>query len=117
MILISLVPVVNFVMFLVFAFSKWPIEVRLEEAERGRQSGGQLGAYGWDAYGAGTRAAAGGRPWGQSPGRSEGAPGPRPGTTWAPGRKPAPARRPAVAVLRSPSCGTRNGPAGMVGDL
>jgi hypothetical protein len=79
-ILISLVPVVNFVMFLVFAFSKWPIEVRLEEAERGRQSGGRSGAYGWDPYGAGARAAAGGHaPWGQSPGRSGGAPGP---TSW-----------------------------------
>jgi hypothetical protein len=86
-ILISLVPVVNFVMFLVFAFSKWPIEVRLEEAERGRQSGGRSGAYGWDPYGAGARAAVGGHaPWGQSPGRSGGAPGP---TSWdymGPGR-------------------------------
>jgi hypothetical protein len=79
-VLITLVPVVNFVMFLVFAFSKWPIEERLEALERGRQSGGRPGAYGWDPYGAGTRAAVGGQAgWGRAPGRSGGGPGP---TSW-----------------------------------
>jgi hypothetical protein len=85
-ILITLVPVVGFVMFLVFAFSKWPIQARLEAAERG-PSGGRSGGYGWDPYGPGTRAAVGGQsPWGPGQGRSGGAPGP---TSWdymGPGR-------------------------------
>ena len=87
-ILVSLVPVVNFVMFLVFAFSKWPMEVRLEQAERGRQLGGRSGAYGWDPYGAGARAAAGAQgAWGQSPaGRPGGAPGPTSWDNMGPGR-------------------------------
>ena len=68
-ILITLVPIVGFVMFLVFAFSKWPVQVRLETAERSRPSGGQMGPYGWDVYGGDGRAAAGGQtPWGQGPG-------------------------------------------------
>ncbi len=46
--LISLVPIVGFVMFLVFAFSKWPIQERLDAAERSnRQSGEHPGLYGW----------------------------------------------------------------------
>ena len=46
--LISLVPIVGFVMFLVFAFSKWPIQQRLEAAERSnRQSFGHTGLPGW----------------------------------------------------------------------
>ncbi len=68
-ILITLVPIVNFVMFLVFAFSRWPVQVRLEAAERSRQSGGQMGPYGWEAYGGGARAPVGGQTgWGQGPG-------------------------------------------------
>ncbi len=70
-ILITLVPVVGFVMFLVFAFSKWPVHARLEAAERSRSSGGQMGPYGWEAYGGGGRAPAGAQaPWGQGPGGS-----------------------------------------------
>ena len=46
--LISLVPIVGFGMFLVFAFSKWPIQQRLEAAERSnRQSSGHTGLLGW----------------------------------------------------------------------
>jgi ABC-type transport system involved in Fe-S cluster assembly fused permease/ATPase subunit len=46
--LITFVPLVGFVMFLVFAFSKWPIQERLDAAERSnRQSGGRNGLYGW----------------------------------------------------------------------
>ena len=78
-ILITLVPIVGFVMFLVFAFSKWPVQVRLEAAERGRQAGGQTGPYGWDAYGAGAGAAVGGQaPWGRGPG----GPGPAGPQSW-----------------------------------
>jgi uncharacterized membrane protein YhaH (DUF805 family) len=47
-ILISFVPFVNLVMFLVFAFSKWPVEQRLEAAERsGRQGPEPNGRYSW----------------------------------------------------------------------
>jgi hypothetical protein len=74
-ILITLVPFVNFVMFLVFAFSKWPVEVRLEAAERPNR---QSGPYGWDPYGTGGRAAVGSPPgWGRSSGGSGGLPGPQ----------------------------------------
>jgi hypothetical protein len=77
--LISLVPVVNFVMFLVFAFSKWPVQVRLEAAERSnRQSGGQMGPYGLGPYVGAGRAVPGGQPaWGQSSWNAEGPSGPR----------------------------------------
>jgi hypothetical protein len=34
-VLTAFVPIVNFVMFLVFVFAKWPIQARLEAAERG----------------------------------------------------------------------------------
>lgn len=72
-ILITLVPFVGFVMFLVFAFSKWPVEVRLEAAERSNR---QSGPHGWDPDGAGGRAPVGSPPgWG----RSSGSPGARPG--------------------------------------
>lgn len=77
-VLITLVPVVGFVMFLVFAFSKWPIQVRLEAAERSGQSGGHMGPYGWEAYEGASRAAVGGQTaWGQGPRGSGGSPGPQ----------------------------------------
>jgi hypothetical protein len=34
-VLTAFVPILNIVMFLVFAFGKWPIQTRLENAERG----------------------------------------------------------------------------------
>lgn len=46
-VLLSFVPLVNVVAFLVFAFSKWPIEQRLETAMRQRQPMGPDGPYGW----------------------------------------------------------------------
>jgi hypothetical protein len=48
-VLTAFVPIVNFVMFIVFAFAKWPIQQRLEEAERGRYGGG--GGYGGSGAG------------------------------------------------------------------
>ena len=51
-VLLALVPLVNFVMFLVFAFSKWPVEQRLEAAERANRAGpGSPG--GWAPAGGG----------------------------------------------------------------
>ncbi|MGA2037037.1 MAG: hypothetical protein ABSH04_05570, partial [Acidimicrobiales bacterium] len=45
--LVSLVPVVNYIMFLVFAFSKWPIEQRLAAAQWSNGYGsGPGGHYG-----------------------------------------------------------------------
>jgi hypothetical protein len=77
-VLITLVPIVNFVMFLVFAFSKWPVHERLEAAERSRQSGGHMGPYAWDPYGGGGRSTVGGQPaWGQPAGSPGGSPGPQ----------------------------------------
>jgi hypothetical protein len=38
-VLTAFVPILNIVMFLVFAFGKWPIQTRLENAERGRSGG------------------------------------------------------------------------------
>ncbi len=77
--LITLIPIVGFVMFLVFAFSRWPIQERLEAAERSnRQSGGAGGPYGWDVYAGGGRPAVGGQAsWGQPSGGARGSPGPQ----------------------------------------
>jgi hypothetical protein len=38
-VLTAFVPIVNIVMFLIFAFGKWPIQTRLENAERGASRG------------------------------------------------------------------------------
>ena len=38
-VLTAFVPILNIVMFLVFAFGKWPIQTRLENAERGGSRG------------------------------------------------------------------------------
>jgi hypothetical protein len=47
-ILLSFVPLVNMAAFVVFAFSKWPVEQRLETALRQqRQPMGPDGPYGW----------------------------------------------------------------------
>jgi len=45
-VLVSFVPLLNMVMFLVFAFNKWPIESRLEAATRGLYGPGPGGPYG-----------------------------------------------------------------------
>ena len=45
-ILVSFIPFVNFVMGLVFAFSKWPVTQRLEAAERASRSAA-AGQVGW----------------------------------------------------------------------
>jgi hypothetical protein len=51
-VLIGLVPLVGAVMFLVFAFSKWPVQQRLEAAiANNRQSMGPDGPYGWSRGG------------------------------------------------------------------
>jgi len=57
-ILIGLVPVVNFIMLLVFAFSKWPVQQRLEAA--------QSAPYGWGGRG-GSWAPGAPQPSGASP--------------------------------------------------
>src|SRR5579863_5166533 len=50
--LIGLVPLVGTIMFLVFAFSKWPIQQRLEAATtNNRQQMGPDGPYGWSRGG------------------------------------------------------------------
>jgi hypothetical protein len=59
LVLTAFVPVVNFVLFIVFAFAKWPIQSRLEEAERGRYGGG-YGGGGGGGYGGGSGGGAGG---------------------------------------------------------
>ncbi len=51
-VLIGIVPVVGAIMFLVFAFSKWPIQQRLEAAMmNNRQQMGPDGPYGWSRGG------------------------------------------------------------------
>ena len=64
-ILASFVPLLNFVMFLVFAFSKWPIERQLEAARRsGRQDFDNSGRYSWaPALGNPALGARDGRSW------------------------------------------------------
>jgi hypothetical protein len=57
-ILIGLVPFVNFIMLLVFAFSKWPVQQRLEVA--------QSASSGWGGAG-GPRSAGGSHPAGAPP--------------------------------------------------
>jgi energy-coupling factor transporter transmembrane protein EcfT len=44
-VLVSFVPLLNLVMFLVFAFSQWPIERRLEAAERASRAGSWDGPF------------------------------------------------------------------------
>jgi len=68
--LLALVPLVGFIMFLVFAFSKWPIQQRLESAERmGPPPAAGGGRFGWNGF------APPGGPAG--PGAQYGAPSPR----------------------------------------
>jgi hypothetical protein len=51
-VLIGIVPLVGAIMFLVFAFSKWPIQQRLEAATmNNRQPMGPDGPYGWSRGG------------------------------------------------------------------
>jgi len=51
-VLITLVPLVGAVMFFVFAFSKWPIQQRLEAAlMANQQPAGPGGPYGWSRGG------------------------------------------------------------------
>jgi uncharacterized membrane protein len=45
-VLVSLVPFLNFVMFLVFAFSRWPVQ-RQQEAQRARQVADLSGGGNW----------------------------------------------------------------------
>jgi len=60
-VLIGIVPLVGAVMFLVFAFSKWPIQQRLEAAMmNNRQPMGPDGPYGWSRGGGGGWAPPGG---------------------------------------------------------
>jgi energy-coupling factor transporter transmembrane protein EcfT len=53
LVLLGFVPLVNFVMLLVFAFSKWPVTQRLEAAERANRAGPNnqygrgAGGFGW----------------------------------------------------------------------
>ena len=69
-VLVSFVPLLNMVMFLVFAFSKWPIQQRLESAERmGPPPAAGGGRFGWNGF------APPGGPAG--PGAQYGAPSPR----------------------------------------
>jgi hypothetical protein len=74
-VLIGLIPLVGAVMFLVFAFSKWPIEESLEAARRANQSGGHSnlsGGGGWSPLG------------GPPPGAPQGWGPPQPGGPYAP---------------------------------
>jgi len=56
-VLTAFVPILNIVMFLVFAFGKWPIQTRLENAERG---GSRYGTPQFAQVGAGPTIAPGG---------------------------------------------------------
>jgi hypothetical protein len=80
-VLIGIVPLVGAIMFLVFAFSKWPIQQRLEAATMSnRQPMGPDGPYGW------SRGGGWGPPAGpQGPQGPVGGPqGPPPSQGWSP---------------------------------
>jgi hypothetical protein len=64
-VLTAFVPILNIVMFLVFAFGKWPIQTRLENAERGRS--GSYAPPQFVAAGPGPTSAPVAMPPGQSP--------------------------------------------------
>lgn len=60
-VLIGIVPIVGAVMFLVFAFSKWPVQQRLEAALRANQQPmAPDGPFGWSRGGGGGWAPPGG---------------------------------------------------------
>jgi hypothetical protein len=87
-VLIGLVPLVGAIMFLVFAFSKWPIQQRLEAATmNNRQPMGPDGPYGW------SRAGGWGPPAG--PQGPQGPQGPMGGPEGAQGWSPQPQQPPA----------------------
>ena len=74
--LIFMLPLVGFIMFVAFAFSKWPIQQRLEQAERRLQSLAPNGPYGWAGGGATSWAPPGAQGFGHAPGPPQGG-GPR----------------------------------------
>jgi hypothetical protein len=92
-VLIGIVPLVGAIMFLVFAFSKWPIQQRLEAATMNNgQSMGQDGPYGWSRGGGGG--------WGPT-GRPQGPQGPMGGPQGPPapqGWSPQPQQPPAPYI-------------------
>jgi hypothetical protein len=88
-VLIGIVPLLGAIMFLVFAFSKWPIQQRLEAATmNNRLPMGPEGPYGWSRGGGG-----GWGPTGGPPGPMGGPQGPAP-QAWSP-QLPQQAQQPA----------------------
>jgi hypothetical protein len=85
-VLTGFVPILGFVMFLIFAFGKWPIQERLEAAERGMGRGYPPPSYS-GVPGNGGGPGGGGRP---------GGPGPTPMTGGGPGPTPYPGSAPAA---------------------
>ena len=77
-VLTGFVPILGFVMFLIFAFAKWPIQERLEAAERGTGRGYPPPSYSG------------------VPGNAGGGPGPTPVAGGGPGPSPYPGSAPAA---------------------